>query len=302
MKPHVLISGGTGLIGSHLSQLLISKGYQVTLLSRQLRSLTGLTVIRWDPEKKSVADFQLNGPIAIINLAGENLSAKPWTDKQKRLIVKSRTDSLDLIQQIVRDKKDQIVQVISTSAIGYYGTYTSSAIFEEHHSPGEDFLAKTCVKWEESIHEIARLDVPASWVRTGVVLSNMGGALKAIMGSMRTGFALPLGSGKQWVPWIHIRDIIGIYAFLLEHPEMTGGYNGVAPAFHSNKDLTRTIARVKKKIFLPLGVPGFLLHLILGEMASISLHGSRVSAKKIQNAGYQFQYTDLEEAIRSFEG
>lgn len=300
MKPHILISGGTGLIGSHLAQLLIYRGYSVSFLTRQYRSLTGIDVIRWDPEKQWIDNINIKDPIAIINLSGENLTAKAWTAEQKEIIINSRVNSLRLIKSLVEKRTNQVVRIISTSAIGYYGTYTSGEIISEESQSGTDFLAKTCVEWERSIKEIAELGVPTAWVRTGVVLSDKGGAMKAIKDSMRAGLAIPLGSGNQWVSWIHIRDLVRLFEFLLEESDLSGVFNGVAPASDTNKSLTRALAKVYKKTFIPIGLPAFILKMILGEMASISLYGSRVSADKITNAGFRFQYNNLESAIMSF--
>ena len=300
MKPHVIISGGTGLIGSHLTALLIAKGYRVSLLSRQIRSLTGVDLIRWDPVNQTVDDFEIQGDIAIINLAGENLTADKWDEHQKKIILSSRTNSLKLLGHIIDQKKSQISRFVSTSAIGYYGTVTSDTIYSEDSKPGNDFLAQTCIEWEGAIQKIARTGVSTSWIRTGVVLSDKGGALRAILGSTRSGFSIPLGSGKQWMPWIHIRDLIRMFEFLLENPEITGVFNGVAPAEDTNRDLMKAIAKAKKKIYLPVGIPEFLIKSVLGEMASISLYGSRVSAEKILGTGFQFHYTQIEQAIKSF--
>lgn len=299
MKPHVLISGGTGLIGSHLTQLLLHKGYQVSFLSRQYRSLSGIEIIRWDPDNNWIEDINIKGPLAIVNLAGENLSTKLWSDEQKKVILNSRVNSLKMIQKIVKEKKDQVVRVVSASAIGYYGTFNSEEIFSEEAEPGTDFLANVCINWEDAVKQIELEGVSTARVRVGVVLSDQGGAFKAIRDSMRTGFALPLGSGKQWIPWVHIKDITQIFEFLLEHTDLTGAFNGVAPAENNNLDLTRAIARARKKILFPIGIPAFLLKMVLGEMAVISLYGSRVSSDKIQSAGYNFQYTELQEAVNS---
>ncbi len=301
MKPHILISGGTGLVGSHLAQMLIHHGYQISFLSRQYRSLTGIETIRWNPEEQWIAEFDMKDPLVIINLAGENLSAGAWTPEQKKKILNSRVDSVNLIKKLVEQKKDQITRVISTSAIGYYGTYTSNEVFEEENPSGSDFLADTCMKWEKAIQTIADTGVSTACIRTGVVLSNMGGALKAMQESMRLGLALPLGSGAQWVPWIHVRDLIRIFEFLIDKPQIQGVYNAVSPAEDTNRSLTKAIAKVRKKVFVPIGVPAFILKMILGEMAVISLHGSRVSSEKIQKTGFRFQHTEIESALRSFQ-
>lgn len=301
MKPHVLISGGTGLIGSHLAQMLVSMNYKVSFLTRQYRSLTGLEVIRWDPMNQWIDNIDIKGQIAIINLAGENLSAKTWTSEQKEIILSSRVNSLKLIKRITEEKKEQVVRLISTSAIGYYGTFNSDQIFKEDDEPGSDFLANTCVAWENAIKDIAKTGISTAWLRTGVVLSDKGGAMKAIKDSMRTGLTMHLGSGKQWVPWIHIRDLINAFEFLLKLPKLEGPYNAVAPAENNNIDLTKAIAKTKNKKVLPIGVPSFFLKMILGEMSCISLYGSRVSSKKISEAGFSFQYSDLNSAIMSFQ-
>lgn len=299
-KPHILIAGGTGLIGSHLSRLLLHHGYQVTLLSRQLRSLTGLDVIRWNPDNLTVDPIPIEGELAIVNLAGENLSSARWDESRKKQIIESRTNSLKLIKQIVRDRGNQVTRVVSASAIGYYGTFNSEQVLDEASQPGSDFLAQTCLEWENAILDIMQTGVPTAWIRTGVVLSREGGALQAILGSTRTGFAIPLGSGNQWIPWIHVDDIIRMFQFLLENPELKGAYNGVAPVESRNRDLMKAIARVHKKIYLPVGIPAFLIRWILGEMAVISLYGSRISPQKILDAGFSFQHIFLEDAVRSF--
>jgi len=300
MKPQVLITGGSGLIGSHLSRQLLSQNYDVIWLTRRNIEVSGIETIQWDPASGTLAKNLPDKPTIVINLAGENLSKKRWTQRQKDLILTSRTNSLHALYRLVENNPNQFIRFISTSAIGYYGTFSDDQILDEESPAGNDFLADTCVSWERAIQAFTKYSMPLTWIRTGVVLSRHGGVLKVMSDAMPMGLTTHLGRGNQWVPWIHVEDLCNIFIHLINNPSLTGPFNAVAPEGVRNKALVKAWAKQLGKRYVKVGIPGFILRLGLGEMASLSLKGTRISSNKIQQTGFRFNFPELDPALLSF--
>ncbi|MCE9539208.1 MAG: TIGR01777 family oxidoreductase [Bacteroidetes bacterium] len=293
----VLISGGTGLVGKHLSEKLRKKGYAVAVLSRTSKKDVDIPTYSWDIEKKEIDQEAIETADCIIHLAGASIAEKRWTAKRKQLIIDSRVKSGQLIFDKVKENKNQLKVFISASAIGYYGAITSNKIFTETDPPANDFLGETCKQWEGIIDKFEELGIRTVKIRTGVVLSEQGGALEKMTKPIKIGIGSALGSGKQYIPWIHIDDLCGIYIKAIEDSQMRGAYNAVAPDHKSNIGFIRILARVlKKPIWLP-SVPSMVLKILFGSMSAIILKGSRVSSEKIKAAGYNFLFPDLERAL-----
>lgn len=298
----VLITGGTGLIGRELSKKLLQKGYEVAVLSRSKKKDADIKTCEWDPANNKIEEGAIETADYIIHLAGANLSDKRWTEKRKQIIVDSRVETAELLFNKVREAKSNPKAFISASAINYYGTVTSDRIFIENDPPAGDFLGETCRKWELSAHRFKDQGIRTVIVRTGVVLSDKGGAMEKIKIPVKAGVGAPIGSGRQYMPWIHLDDICNIYIKAIEDSSMQGAYNAVAPDIPSNKEFMRTLARTYKKPFLAPRVPAFVMKILFGEMSSVLLEGSRASSEKIMAAGFKFQFPEMETALADIAG
>jgi uncharacterized protein (TIGR01777 family) len=294
----VLITGGTGLIGQHLCKVLKERGYKVALLSRNRLLDSDILTYLWDLGKKEIDLEAIETSDYIIHLAGENIGEKRWTAKQRKQIIDSRVKTANLIFDKIKENKNVLKAFISASAIGYYGTEPSDKIFNENDPPGNDFLGYTCSRWEQAVLKFKELGVRTVRIRTGIVLTKEGGTLTKMVAPVKMGIASPLGSGRQYLPWIHIDDLCAIYIKAIEDSIMSGAYNAVAPDHKTNAEFTRTIARVLKKPRWFPNVPGVLLKLMYGKMSEIILKGNRVSADKIMASGYKFQFPDLFTALK----
>ncbi|HEY2583225.1 MAG TPA: TIGR01777 family oxidoreductase [Mucilaginibacter sp.] len=297
---HILLTGGTGLIGHKLTQQLLDTGYQVSHLSRSPGNDPRIKTFKWDVGKGQIDENCIDGVDVIIHLAGAGVADKMWTARRKREIVDSRIKSIELIYELLRNKMHKVNAVISASATGYYGDRCAE-LLTETSAPGNDFLAKCCIVWEDAVEIGKKLDLRIVILRTGVVLDKEGALAK--MGTpIKLGIGSPLGNGKQCVPWIHCQDVTDLYQYALENEKISGVYNMAAPNPVTNKQLTQAIAKqLNKSLWLP-PVPSFILKLLLGEMGNIVLASTKVSVKKIENAGFQFKYPDIEPALKEIYG
>jgi uncharacterized protein (TIGR01777 family) len=293
----IIISGGTGLIGKHLCKKLKDKGYNVYILSRTIRQVTNVSTYFWDVDKKVIENEAIETADYIIHLAGANIGDKRWTEKRRQLIIESRVKSGQLIFEKIKENKNKLKAFISASAIGYYGTTTTDKIFSETDPPSDDFLGETCRQWEQSADNFEKLGIRTVKIRTGVVLTKQSGALTRMITPVKLGIGSALGNGRQFMPWIHIDDLCGIYIKAVGDTQMNGAYNAVSPDHKTNRVFTETLARVLKKPFWFPDIPAFILKLIFGKMSEILLYGSRVSSEKIIKAGYRFKFTNLENAL-----
>lgn len=295
MKEIVLITGANGLIAKELSKQLSPK-YSVRFLTRKKKNDHEF---EWDIVKGTLDERALENVSHIIHLAGAGVAEKRWTDERKKEIISSRVDSARLILRALQKNRQNIRSFISASGINYYGTETTDKIFTEEDMPGNDFLSEVTVLWERAADEFRDQQIAERVVqlRTGVVLSEKEGALKKMLPTIRAGIGSPLGSGKQYMPWIHIRDICSMYRFAMENTEIHGAFNAVAPEHATNRELTQTAAQVlNKPLFMP-NVPAFVLKIIFGELSVAVLEGSRASAEKIRNAGFRFEFPHLKPAL-----
>ncbi|MFC2081105.1 TIGR01777 family oxidoreductase [Bacteroidota bacterium] len=294
----VLITGGTGLIGEQLSMRLKDRGYEVAILSRGISKEDQSLTYIWDINKFEIDKEAIATADFIIHLSGSSIGEKRWTIKRKQQIIDSRIKSGQLIFDEIRKQNKNLRAFISASAIGYYGTATSNKIFHETDPPGDDFLGRTCREWEKVADGFKNIGIRTVKIRTGVVLTKQGGALSKIKIPIKAGFGSAMGTGKQYIPWIHIDDLCGIYIKAIEDTKMIGAYNAVAPEHVTNKEFTQTLATsLKKPLWFP-NIPAVAMKILFGEMSEILLQGSRISAEKIQTTGFQFQFPSLEGALQ----
>ena len=295
----VLITGGTGLVGRRLTELLIEKGYRVLWLSRERNLYADIPTYRWDYRNNEMDNEALEQADVIIHLAGSNLGEGRWTEEKKRQIVESRVRTAELMLDRLKLAGSMPELFISASATGYYGPGVRERIFTEEDVLSEnDFLSTTCRKWEDAACSFNELPgIRTVVLRTGFILSRDSEAFKKMVLPTRFGVGSPLGSGRQYLSWIHLDDICRLYIKAIEDSTMQGVYNAVAPEYITNAGFMRTLARVMKKPFFFPAVPVFIMRLVMGEAADMVLGGSRISSRKIQDAGYRFLYERAEKAI-----
>jgi hypothetical protein len=298
----VLITGGNGLIGRHLCRRLKERGYDVVILSRTRIEGSDVPVYTWDMERMEMDPGAILKADYIIHLAGVNIGEKRWTVRRKLAIMDSRVKTTQLIYKTVKEQKKILRAFISASAIGYYGAVTSDHIHSESDPPADDFLGEVCEKWEQAASRFKESGIRTVVVRTGVVLTKERGILSRLMIPVQLGLGAALGSGRQYMPWIHIEDLCGIYIKAIEDDHMEGPYNAVAPDDRTNKEFTLTLARILKKPYWLPGIPSVFIRLLFGKMSDMILKGSRVSANKIRQAGYTFVFPTLENAIKDLKG
>ena len=301
----ILIAGGTGMIGESLSKLLVLEGYQVNVLSRNPKPAhDGISYSQWNVQSQTYDADAFAKADVIIHLAGANISEKRWTAKRKKEIRDSRVQSSALIIKALQETPNHVEAVIAASAIGWYGRdhKKNPVPFTENDQPAAGFLGETCRVWEESIEPVRALGKRLVKFRTGIVVSNTGGAIEAFRKPMRFGIAAILGSGKQMISWIHINDLCRLYLEAIRNQKLEGIYNAVAPEPCSNRRLTLDLAkRMRGNSFLAVHVPSFIIQLVVGEMSTEVLKSTTVSSKKLQQAGFQFQFPTIAAAIRALE-
>lgn len=296
---NILITGGTGLIGKRLTEILLEKGHAVSILSRSQRKSNKVSYYTWDIANQEIEKEAIEKADYIIHLAGANVGQGRWTDARKKEIIDSRVLAGNLLFEAVKEHNPNLKGFISSSAVGYYGMVTKDTIFEETDKPGEDFLAKVCEEWENSALQFNQLNIRTVIMRTGVVLDKNEGALAKLLTPIKLGIGSGLGTGKQAMPWIHLDDICNLYVHAIENGEMKGAYNGVAPEKLTNQVFSKTVAKVLKKPFFFPNVPAFALKLLMGEQAIIALEGSPISSKKTEESGFKFKYRNLKDALEN---
>jgi len=295
----VLITGGSGLVGRYLTSALLDKGYTVTHLSRKSSRFGRVRVFRWDPERGILDPLALEGIDFIVNLAGANIGEKRWTKGRKDEIVNSRIDSVKLLHKVITDNRLSIKAFISASATGYYGSITSDRIFKEEDPPASDFLGSTCRLWEEAADLFSKTGIRTVKIRTAVVLEKSDSALSKLMMPAKFGFLAQTGNGNQYMPWIHIADLCGIYLKAIEDQNINGAFNAVSPHHATHRVFVKTLADVIGKPLFPLYLPAFILRAALGEMSDVVLKGSRIASDKIINSGYLFRFGNLHDALEN---
>jgi uncharacterized protein (TIGR01777 family) len=309
--PSVLITGGTGLVGTAVKNLLLQKGYEVVLLTRSTVSKVGYA--HWDINAGTIDTTAIAEADFIIHLAGAGVADKRWSVARKQEILDSRTKSSALLVKALQETPNKVKAVISASAIGWYGpdntngdNNIASQGFVETDSSYPDFLGTTCAAWEASIEPVTAntngLQKRLVCLRTGIVLSKQGGALKEFLKPLAVRMAAVLGNGKQMISWIDVRDLAKMFVYAIEHENLSGSYNAVAPSPVSNKTLTQTLAKVLYgKFYITTYVPSFVLKIMLGEMSIEVLKSTTVSAQKIQDAGFVFDYPEITKSLSSLD-
>jgi uncharacterized protein len=302
----ILITGGTGLVGKSLVKMLIAKNYEIIILTRNLTDTIpqqNISFALWNVKEGTIDVEAIKKADAIIHLAGAGVMDKKWNEAYKKEIEESRTESSALIINTLKNIEHKVKVIISASAIGWYGEdKIPNHYFTETENADDAFLGMVCKKWEESVEAAEALGIRVCKLRTGIVLSNDGGAYKEFKASLKLGVAAILGTGKQIVSWIHIDDLCRQFIFALENENISGSYNAVAPWPVSNKILTLEIAKnVKKKFYIPVHVPTFVLKIMLGSRSIEILKSATVSCEKIKAAGFTFLYPSIEAAVEEIE-
>ncbi|TKC13214.1 TIGR01777 family protein [Pedobacter polaris] len=298
MSKKILITGATGLVGRKLISALQALGHEIAILTRKQIAIDGVKVYLWDVYNQTMDVNALNGIDTVIHLAGEGIADKKWTDKRKKQIIDSRVLSAKLLYKTIQETKTQVKSFISASAVGYYGD-RGDEILTENSNSGTGFLSECCMKWEDAANEGLVLGIRVVKIRIGLVLSKNDGALAAMAKPIKFFVGAPLGSGKQWMPWIHIDDIIQIFIKAVEDKEMAGAYNASAPFPVTNKLLTYRIAQRLNRPVWPIHVPKFALKSLMGEMCILPLMSNNTMVQKLLNTGYKFSYVNLDEALDS---
>jgi uncharacterized protein (TIGR01777 family) len=310
--PSVLITGGTGLVGTAVKALLERKGYEVVLLTRSKTPIKGQA--HWDINTETIDSAAIAAADYIIHLAGAGVADKRWSIARKQEILDSRTKSSALLVKALQETPNKVKAVISASAIGWYGPDQNDTHKKDLASQGfvetdpsyPDFLGTTCAAWEASIAPVTAntngLQKRLVCLRTGIVLSKNGGALKEFLKPLAVRMAAVLGNGKQMISWIDVRDLAKMFVYALENENISGSYNAVAPVPVSNKTLTQTLAQVLYgRFYITTYVPSFVLKIMLGEMSIEVLKSTTVSAQKIQDAGFVFDYPEISKSLSSLD-
>jgi uncharacterized protein (TIGR01777 family) len=299
----VLINGATGLIGTSLCRSLSSDDHQIVALSRtsgKAARLRGVETHQWDPQTGPPPSATFDGIDAVVNLAGEPLDAHRWTDQQKKRIRDSRILTTRNLVEGLRSADRKPSVFVSGSAVGFYGDRGNEEL-DEASAAGSGFISEVCQDWEREALHAAKLGIRVVQVRTGVVLSADGGALKKMLTPFKLGLGGRLGSGKQWFPWIHIEDIAGIFRHSIITSSFAGPINAVAPEAVTNAELTRQLAHaLHRPAFMP--VPETALRALMGEMAEVLFASQRVVPKAALASGYQFRYPQLVPALADLLG
>ena len=294
MPSKILITGGTGLIGSRLTQRLIEKKHKVSILTTSAVRAEESGAFYWNLKDKYIDRRAFEDVDHIIHLAGAGVADERWTKERKKLIYDSRVANTRLLFE--RAKGHKIKGIIAASAIGYYGMDTADAWVDEKTERGSDYLSDVVVDWEESIDSFEEIMAQVVKFRIGVVLDPSGGALPKISKPIRMGMGSPLGNGKQWLSWIHSEDLVKMVLFALDS-NLSGTYNAVAPNPVTNTDFTKAVAKkLGRSLWLP-NAPAFVLKMVFGELAQVVLGGNRVKSDKIEKKGYSFDYPQLDAAL-----
>jgi len=296
----ILITGGTGFVGTQLTSRLIQDRHEVTILTRSLKGAkgasSGISYLEGDPTKKGLWQEAIKNHDAIINLAGASIFSK-WTDEHKKAIRESRVHTTQNIVEGIPAHPERPCTLLSTSAVGYYGFCGDEELTEESPA-GNDFLARIAVEWEKEALKARDKGASVVITRFGIVMGEKGGALGQMIPLFKKFIGGPIGSGKQWFSWVHIKDLTEAFAFLLKHPEISGPVNLCSPNPVRNKELAKALGKaLHRPSFMP--APGFMIKLVLGEFGSVILEGQRVIPKKLLDHGFVFQYADIDQAIKS---
>jgi len=296
----IFMTGGSGFVGTILLRELARQGHEITVLTRSIREdrplPKGASFLQGDPTQSGAWQERVPEHEIIINLAGASIS-KRWSERVKREIRDSRVlTTRKLVEALSRGAGKESL-LMNTSAIGYYGFHGDEDL-NEKTPPGDDFLARVCREWEASALEAERLGLRVLLCRFGIVLGAEGGVLSEMLPLFKKGLGSPLGSGKQWISWIHQEDLAKIYLFLIHRTDISGPVNCTAPNPVRNREMSKILGEVLHRPTVLPSVPGFILRLRVGEFASALLEGQKVLPEKLLEAGYDFRFSRMEEALK----
>lgn len=295
----ILIAGGTGFVGKHLISFLAEKGYSINVLTRKQGSNSSgnIQFFQWDIEKEYIDKKAFENVDTIINLTGANIGEKRWTEKRKSEIINSRIKSIDLLYRYVSEDNFNINTFVSSSAVGFYGAVTTNEIFKETSKSGNDFLASVCQIWENTAMKFNDLGIRTVILRNGVIIGKNGGIYQKLSPSAKLGINVSLGSGKQYLPWIDIRDLVRLYEFILSNSKISGIYNTVSSEQITMSDFSKTLLKsFDKKSIFP-NAPAFIIRLLFGKMSAMLLEGSRVSNEKLKGISFSFEFDTIEKSL-----
>lgn len=292
----ILITGGSGLLGRKLTEALKSDGHEVRHLSRSANSAGETPTFVWDIKNATLDKSALDGVETIVHLAGASIADGRWTSSRKKEILDSRIKSANLLAETIFTNELPVHTFISANAIGIYGNREDEWLYEDS-GPEDDWLAKVCKEWEQSVDQFTEWGMRTVTARLGLVLSKEGGALAKMLGPARKGVNPVLGTGKQWYSWIHINDAVDALKHLIENESLKGPYNVVSPNPVRQKEFADKIDKVLDKKTLKPPSPAFLLKLAMGKMAQIVLASARVSSEKLETSGFKFNYKNLDAAL-----
>lgn len=290
----VLITGGSGFVGSHLCQRLYERGHEILVVSRNpsraQAKLPPRTEIR-----PAILDFAASQPEAVINLAGDSITEGRWSEEKKQRLLDSRLNTTNAIVKLCEQLSKPPQRLISASAMGYYGDQGDNEVTEQT-PPGNEFIAELCQKWESAAQQAEQFGVRVAFIRIGLVLDRTGGSLAKMLPAFKMGLGGTLGSGKQYMPWIHREDLIRLIIFLLENEQLSGPFNASAPHPVTNAEFTRALANsLGRPALLP--VPELALKLIFGEKSRVLLNGAKMKPHRLQDNGFEFKFPELNQAL-----
>lgn len=292
----ILITGGTGLLGMHISFLLKEQGITVRHLSRTENLTAPYPAYKWDLNAQTIDSKAFDGVDGIIHLAGAGIADSRWTKSRKKAILDSRINSSKLLTKALKSRTDQPKVFVTCSAIGYYGN-RKDTVLDETAKPGTDFMSEVCIKWEQSVEGIRAMGIRTPIIRVGIVLSTKGGALSKLNMSYRLRIGSYFGNGQQYYSWVHLDDICQIFIKALLNDKMTGLYNGTAPTPVTNKELAQAISDAHHQKTLLVPAPSFAAKTLLGEMSAVVLNSTRAIPQALQEMQHEFQFSDLIPAL-----
>jgi len=297
---HILLTGGTGLIGRRLCRYWRDQGHQLTVLSRKPEDVPRLcgAGVRGIAHPDDISDQTVD---AVINLAGAPIADRPWTRKRKMLLWDSRITLTEQLMTWLERREQKPRVLISGSAVGWYGDGGERELDESSAPVSEDFASRLCIAWEETAQRAEGLGIRVVLLRTGLVLARDGGMMRRLLPPFKLGMGGPIGNGRQWMPWVHIDDQIAAIDFLLNRDDAQGPYNVCAPSPVRNRDFAKTLAAIlHRPAFMPM--PAFALKVLMGELSILLLGGQRASPSRLKAAGFTFRFTDLHAALENLLG
>lgn len=297
----VLITGGSGLVGTALTKLLLLEGFEVRHLGREVRPNASVPVFRWDVARGILDERALDGVDHIIHLSGANLAGKRWTAARRHELRASRVEAAELLRQSAERTNAWPSAFISASGVNYYGTATSDHVFTEDDPAATDFLGELCRDWESAADKWGT-HCRVVKMRTAVALSKEGGALCKMAAPARWGLAAPLGSGSQWMPWVHIEDLARAYLHAIRDTGLHGAYNIAAREQVRNLEFMHEVAKALHRPFFLPPVPEVLLRILLDGPGNLIMNGSRVSNERLEASGFMFKHPRLAEALGNLLG